>query len=92
MNTKHLRLVGAAPVVEESPSPAVSTERKHELLSAVVAVLDAVAPQFGDHDVWKWACIGIREDMAEAIGLARAAASSPAQSAVHLQIAAAPAG
>lgn len=92
MSTTLLRLVESAAVVRLPPTAAVSPQRKHELLSAVIAVLDEVSPQFGDRDAWKWACIGIRDDMAEAIGLVRDAVSCPASSVPPLQLAAAPAG
>jgi len=49
------------------PSPAVSEDRKRQLLSVVVAALDEVIPEFGDLDDWKWACIGIRRSMEESI-------------------------
>lgn len=58
-------IAGMAPCVGEEPSPAVSPERKRELLLRVVAVLEEVAGEFGDQDAWKWACIGIRNDMLE---------------------------
>jgi hypothetical protein len=49
------------------PSPAVSEDRKRQLLSVVVAAFDEVIPEFGDLDGWKWACIGIRRNMEESI-------------------------
>lgn len=63
----HLHAVDLDSRVAAEPTPAVTPERKRELLSMVADVLDHVVPQLGDGDAWKWACIGIHRDLAETI-------------------------
>lgn len=65
--TPALSLVSPDTPPSSGPSPATPPAKQRELLSAIVAVLDEVIPEFGDLDEWKWACIGIREDVAEVI-------------------------
>lgn len=85
LNTEHprgLHIVGGlateavrGPDVAPAATPAVSTERKCELLSRVVAVLDEVIEEFGDRDDWKYACANIREQMMDSASFNPDAAS-----------------